>query len=387
MSKAKTKPSKTDNVSSAEQIDEMWLPQVPLPWQHAVWSRLTESIQQDRLPHALMFSGQAGLGKLLVAKRFAHLLLCDQREALLNTQLSATTEPVKPCGECKGCRLTSAGNHIDLLHVGLEDGATQIKIDQIRALAEFMVAKPRLSDHRVVILEPAHSMTVAAANALLKSLEEPSHGCHILLVTDRLASILPTVRSRCQRIPFLSTSFTDQEAWLLQQPDLASVHPEQLRAYWSAAGGTPLNVMAYHRNEWGEVREQFLRDFAAIIVGRKTASETQIAQRWEPYLTGPLLSWLAEWTRMIMRALLMSKVGHVPSPIEQTLLDYLKEGGRIAEGTALSSIHARALFAAKVYDCHRSIIASQKLIQNAVSLNKRLFIEDLLIKWRGMLFV
>ncbi len=175
----------------------------------APWAQLQRARESDRLPHALLLTGPAGLGKLAFAEMLAGSLLCD-----------TPTSDGRACGQCTACTWHASGNHPDFRRirpeayedeiVGEDEGKSsakadrkkseQIRIDQIRGLEDFV----QVGSHRgrrVILIEPAEAMNEATANALLKSLEEPPAGLHFLLVSHAAERLLPTVRSRTRAIP------------------------------------------------------------------------------------------------------------------------------------------------------------------------------------------
>lgn len=155
---------------------------------------LEQMCQQDDLPHALLFVGQAGIGKKLVALYLAQQLLC-----------SATTD--KPCGTCESCRLFAAASHPDffLLEPEAKKNA-QIKIDQIRKLQAQLALAPCIGSRRVVIIDKAEQLNAAAANSLLKTLEEPVGDICFILIAQNTSQLLPTIVSRCTKITFAPLS-------------------------------------------------------------------------------------------------------------------------------------------------------------------------------------
>ncbi len=155
------------------------------PWLQQPLDELTSRHEAQRLAHALLVTGQAGVGKLALAQSLATRLLC-------HTGLG--------CGECKGCLLLKAGSHPDLRLVQIEEDATQIKIEQIRDLIDWVNQTAQMGGSKVSILTPAHKMNRSSANALLKIMEEPPARNYILLLTDEPAVLLPTIRSRAQQI-------------------------------------------------------------------------------------------------------------------------------------------------------------------------------------------
>ena len=153
------------------------------------WCNLQARIAADRIPHALLLSGPVGVGKKQFARRFAAALLCQQ-----------PADNRVACGHCSACHLIAAGSHGDYIEISPEEDSRVIKIHQIRSLCEELGLTAQLGGHRVAIIQPADVMHNAAANSLLKTLEEPRPGVVIVLVTAKLGSLPVTIRSRCQRM-------------------------------------------------------------------------------------------------------------------------------------------------------------------------------------------
>ncbi|HEX9182754.1 MAG TPA: DNA polymerase III subunit delta' [Burkholderiales bacterium] len=224
------------------------------PWQISAWERLVG--QGERLHHALLIHGPAGIGKLALAERFAQFLLCESEGA------------TKPCGACDGCRWFVAGSHPDLRRLepealarrlAAEDESEtraapaakaakpsqEIRVDQVRELDGFLSLRSHRGRRRIVLVHPAEAMNVHAANALLKALEEPQPGAHFLLVSHRPARLLPTIRSRCAAVPLALPEPELARTWLKEQ----SV-PEA-EAWLTFAGGAPLQALIFASEESG----------------------------------------------------------------------------------------------------------------------------------------
>ena len=129
----------------------------PLPWQAQDWSRLGLQVQNRLLPHGLLLDGPQAIGKAQFALALARLLLCQQPQDGLN------------CGRCHPCELSASGSHGDFRWLQPEGKSRVIKIDQVRQLVEFATKTASFGKRKVVVLSPANSMNISAANALLKS--------------------------------------------------------------------------------------------------------------------------------------------------------------------------------------------------------------------------
>jgi DNA polymerase-3 subunit delta' len=217
------------------------------PWNQPILDSLR--LRTDRLPHALLIHGAQGIGKLALAEKIAQLLLCEAVEA-----------SAKPCGACEGCRWFAGANHPDFRRLEPEalaqqpetameeEGETparrgkpsiEIKIDQVRELADFLNIGSHRGGRRVALVHPAEEMNPSAANALLKALEEPPAGALFLLVSHRPARLLPTIRSRCVALPVAIPRKEAALQWLSAQ---GMQNAERWLAY---AGGAPLRALDY----------------------------------------------------------------------------------------------------------------------------------------------
>lgn len=177
----------------------------PLPWLDDDWQRLRVAVAEKRLHHAVLLGGPAGIGKRLLAELLARSLLCRSAAGGV------------ACGECRDCTLFEAGSHPDLLRVVAEEPGRQIRIEQIRSgLAEFVVRTASISTAKVVLVDPADAMNTHTANSLLKSLEEPAPGTHIVLLSDVPMRLLPTVRSRCLQLRLRPPSIEAAARWLAE---------------------------------------------------------------------------------------------------------------------------------------------------------------------------
>lgn len=238
----------------------------------------------DRLAHALLLHGARGIGKGALAAAIAEGLLCETALAERPSHLA--------CGACPSCRWFEAGHHPDLRVVELivKDGkqAWEISIDQIRGLEDFIGMTAFRDGARVVIVDPAETMSIPAANAVLKMLEEPGERTWFLLVTHRPDSLPATVRSRCRAVPVPTPPRAQQRAWLTRQCDIADPDADRLLAY---AGGAPLHARhladpaaqtAYRRllEAIGSLPDTALVAVADVVAAAEIDQWYALLQRW-----------------------------------------------------------------------------------------------------------
>lgn len=237
------------------------------PWELVVWERLSAARAAGRLGHGLLFCGPAEAGQGRLARRLAEGLLCSQPK-----QGSA-------CGECRSCRLIAAQTHGDLRVVTLQerdDGRlkTEIGVEQIRELGSWFSLTAQLGQAQVALIDPADRLNLSAANAVLKTLEEPAPGRYLLLVSDQLQRLPATVRSRCQRVELRLPEHGEALDWLAAQ-GIATSEAERALALGE---GNPRRALELLAN--GGVRrcDEVMADLQAVAAGRETP--TAVAQRW-----------------------------------------------------------------------------------------------------------
>ncbi|MFP6558998.1 DNA polymerase III subunit delta' [Paraburkholderia sp. B3] len=275
------------------------------PWQTGDWERLQQL--RSHWPHALLLHGQAGIGKLHFAQHLAKGLLCESPQP-----------NGEPCGSCPACNWFVQGNHPDYRvivpealaaevgPVGADDGdkaadksekgegeeskktrtpSKEIRIEQVRALLDFTAVGSHRGGLRVVVLYPAEALNVAAANALLKTLEEPPSGVVFLLVSARVDRLLPTIISRCRQWPLSTPAPETAEAWLAAQG------VADAKALLAEAGGAPLAALALTRDE-----NRTLRDWTLAQLSAGPACDAFACGETLQKLPVPLvLGWLQRW--------------------------------------------------------------------------------------------
>ena len=201
--------------------------------QPGVVSMLAGALREGRLAHAYLFVGPAQVGKATAARELAMALNCRGEDP--------------PCRRCRQCHQIEAGRHPDLELVGVgglceepdhrdhrTEGSKDIRICQVRRLERLLSRAPYEGSHRVVIVDPADALNVEAANAFLKTLEEPPASVVLILVTSREEALPPTVRSRCRRVAFRRMPVVDVEQALV---DGWSAAPEKAKSLARLSGG------------------------------------------------------------------------------------------------------------------------------------------------------
>lgn len=256
----------------------------PYPWLEPVWRQL--SATRGRPAQALLLAGPRGVGKGALAQAWAQALLCE-----------APLASGAACGSCPACHWFAQGSHPDYLHLTLQekitrDGetrlATAIEVEQARAAVEFVQLSTYRAGTRVVRVDPADALNLAAANALLKVLEEPPLNTVFVLVSDQPRRLLPTLRSRCSRLDVGLPTLEQASAWLRAQDPVADA------ATLLALSGAPLDALRWRDSgEWDsrrELLEQLAQPAELDPVG--------LGERWKglsPRLWhGVVYKWLAD---------------------------------------------------------------------------------------------
>ncbi|MCH8499057.1 MAG: DNA polymerase III subunit delta' [Marinobacter sp.] len=238
-----------------------------MTWLQAPWQALMTLQQQGRLPHGLLLVAPAGIGKRQLAERLAARLLCD-----------VASEGDHACGHCRQCELLKAESHPDV-KVFQPESSKVIKVDQIRALSEFAVASPQVAKRKVIIVDRADQLNVNAANALLKTLEEPVAGVTLILLQEAGRTVLPTVRSRCQSIALPIPEEGEALNWLRQscQTQGTDVDEASLHSALLLCGGAPGKALSWLDAAAVTARTEALAAFRSylkneLVVGQAAAA-------------------------------------------------------------------------------------------------------------------
>lgn len=191
----------------------------------AVFPALIEQYAVQKAPHALLLTGQVGVGKATLAVLLSQALLCEKTE--------------KPCGECPGCHKARNYSHANLLVVKAAENQRSVKVEQARALLANLATYPFSAGPRVVLLEQVDTFTPQAQNALLKALEEPDSATFFLLTCENLRAVLTTIRSRCQTL-YIPPWPDELVSLLLTEQGIPADEAGQLSGF---SGGSPGKAM------------------------------------------------------------------------------------------------------------------------------------------------
>jgi len=255
---------------------------LPLPWQQQLWDNFDTRLKQQRLPHALMLNAVEGVGVESLANAMAQRLLCNAD----NNDYA--------CGTCKACQLLMAGTHPDLIQVVPEEQGKPIKVAQIRELCAAIAKTAQQGGWKVVLINPAESMNIAAANALLKSLEEPQPNTLLILISYRLSVVAPTIRSRCQIETLVAPDSQIAKNWLSKMID----KPQQVDKILELANGRPLLALEYLQGSGLDNRQH--AEGLLDAVRRHKTSPLDAAQACQKYHPDELIDWIMNYIHRLM---------------------------------------------------------------------------------------
>ncbi|MEY2631966.1 MAG: hypothetical protein RIR00_620 [Pseudomonadota bacterium] len=334
----------------------------PAAWQHLLKLR-------QRLPHALLFTGQPGLGKLDIALAYAASLLCEQPRG-----------DGLACGGCSSCHWLEQGNHPDFRLLqpaalsqdddgeggeaprGDKKASRQITIDQVRGLAEFLNVGTHRQGLRLIVINPAEAMNRATANALLKTLEEPGPNTLFLLVSGEAARLLPTIRSRCQRVGFVTPTAA------LASRALAAAGVKEAEMWLALAGGAPKLAQGLAESGRGGWLGELVRHLAAGGELDPFAAALSLEKLVKDPKSGLVLPQLLEW---VLKWVVDLNLAVQDLPVRY----FSRQQDKIA---ALS----RRLPALQVLRFYRSLLEWRRDAEQP--LNPRLLLETLFLQYRAL---
>lgn len=225
------------------------------PWQQSQWHLLQQAKADNRLPHALILTGIAGTGKRVFADGLVRSLLCE---------CPAVISAAKSC-DCHACRLVIGRTHPDVLWVQPENPGHAIKVDQVREINHFTHQSSMGNGWRAVVIYPAEAMNMNAANALLKTLEEPARQTLIILVCDQSGRLPATILSRCQRILLMRPDRQQAVDWLKNEINQSDIEIDLLLRQ---AAGAPCAAKVFFENDGLKSRQQIMALLFAVSHGQ-----------------------------------------------------------------------------------------------------------------------
>lgn len=279
-----------------------------------LWATLALQRKEERLSQALLFWGSEDKEASDFIALLSQLLVCDKHEA---------------CDHCQSCSLAKKGQHPDIHFLLPEKAMTLIKIDQVRALQDWVYCPPHLGQKRVVVIHPIDQMNRAAANALLKILEEPPPYLYFLVLASELGSVLPTILSRLQRWP-LPVRLENHDGLIKNESSLS----------------TEL--------------EGLVKDFTELLKGRM--HPFSLAEKWSKLPFDELLDFLYRLiAALISKRLLSSKVDIHPLLLNLPLLN--------------------PLFLYQVLD---KLNEAKRYLRAGITLNQPMRLEEILLEFGGL---
>ncbi len=248
---------------------------------------LQTAVSNQRLAHAYLFHGEAAIGKRLTALRFVQALNCES---------AVTDDPIDGCGHCRACSQIEARTFPDffVIEPDQEMAVPQIKIEQIRDIEQQVIYRPLIGERKICLIDDADRMTIGAANALLKTLEEPPGHSLFLLISGKPAALPATIRSRCQALRFATPSRTHVEAALILKRELPPADARLLAIVsegriGEAMATDPNDTRARQRELLDLVRPQSLRSVTTVLTAAESLSKSDRVPE--------MLAWLARWIR------------------------------------------------------------------------------------------
>jgi DNA polymerase-3 subunit delta' len=311
-------------------------------WQEEVWRKLAIDTQRNARgestssAHALLLRGRKGLGKLAFGVFLAKSRLCEN-----------ISDEGEACGICSSCRWFEQGSHPDfrliepsalsnpstisgserngsegdadtepaamaeITDAGPESGSAksrrkpskQISVTQIRELADFINVSSHQNGYKIILIHPAEAMNPAAANALLKNLEEPPPQVLFILVTHQAQQLLPTIRSRCRQVAMPAPDPAIATAWLKQQ---GVKEPEVCLA---SAGYAPLAAMEFNDDSYLERHSAFIRE----ISSPGNFNPITLAEEMQKSDLPTVVNWLQKWCYDLMSFRMTGKIRYHPA--------------------------------------------------------------------------
>ena len=323
----------------------------PFPWQNTKWSKLIGQFNENRLSHAYLVTGTAGIGKFEFALKFARFLICSSPRSN------------HACGACKDCYLNTSLNHPDIQIVTPEDKDSVIKIDQVRKLTEFFSKTSHSGTLKISIINHAHLLNPSAANALLKTLEEPAGSSILFLCTNLPGQLKSTISSRCQKFPMGEASRKQTLDWL---EDNVST-PFDSASLEGLPQSRPLHVKELLESGTLETQEDFIKGFLKLL-NREASIQSVLSDAQTLGLSNSVSCLMNFFSKAIVAYMSNQTVNR--NSMESIFIQMLQD----------SPIVRREL-AVRLINFYDEVVAAEKDLSVSNNLNAQLIVESLI--WRG----
>ena len=315
---------------------------------------LQRAVARQRLAHAYLFHGEAAIGKRSTAVWLAQALNCERE---------STTDALDACGSCRLCQQIEARTHPDyfVIEPDRELATPQIKIEQVREIEQQIMYRPLIGERKICLIDEADRMTIGAANALLKTLEEPPDHSLFFLVSSRPAALPATIRSRCQSLRFATPVRTDVEAALILKREMPPADARFLAMICEGRLGEALStdlksVRAQQQELLDLVSPNSLRSVTNVLTAAESLAKADRAAE--------MLSWLARW----IRDLIIVQVGG-----DRNQLFYL-------ESLPTLEVYARQAHTDSLLDLVQDIEKTEQQVTR--HLNLQMALENILLRLR-----
>lgn len=324
------------------------------PWQMQKWQQLQHCKLENRIPHAILLNGLEGIGKFDFAYNFAQNLLCQHSDE-------------DNCGNCNSCKLLQAGNHPDLFIIQPEPKAKNIKIDQIRDLIGDLNNTAQQCGRIVVVINHADLLNTAAANALLKTLEEPAVNVFIILTAHNLSALPATIRSRCQIINMPTPEFGPSFTWVKQNNNNATLLDKDLEIALALTQNAPLKALDILRTDILSKRLK-LFDYLYDLQSKKN-NFIKVSEA------------CLDWDLHDLLAILMGIISDVIK-IKFAIINDMNNIDIInTDQMAKLQEIARKIQLDDIFDYQKQLLRLKQDIMQNINLNQQLVLENLLINW------
>lgn len=320
------------------------LPMPPYKWQVGPWKEFVSNVRNSRLPHALLLTGYQGIGAEHLAVAMGQYLLCQSPMDSI------------ACGRCKSCLLLASSSHPDLVQVSPEEVGKQIKVDDIRALGDFVSKTAQQGARKVVVIEPVEALNINASNALLKNLEEPAGDTIFILVSSSLSQVIPTIRSRCAKVPLALPSRKLAIEWL------EGVGIESPSDLLQVVNGAPLKAKEWYDSDFLSERSKLLQALLGLSSGQSTPIE--VSKAWVKTEPLVLLSCMRAWI--------------------ETMVKNMSAGYPLGECEAFADL-LETLDTTLLFRLRDNYLKKESVLRGRSNLNQALVVEEVMLDWHAVI--